>query len=88
MMNNWNVEFTKRAHEDLEKLSRKGLRDKVNKLAKIVRDNPFQTPPPFKKLRGAYSHLYSRRINIQHRFVYKIDSDTKQVNIMSMWDHY
>ena len=31
---------------------------------------------------------YSRRINIQHRLVYDVDEDKKQIHIVSMWSHY
>ena len=82
------VVFTKRALKDAKKLSAAGLRSKAEKLLDILRENPYQTPPPFEKLLGNLSRAYSRRINIQHRLVYQIIADGKAVKVIRMWTHY
>ncbi len=84
----WTLLFTKHAQKDAKKLSSAGLRPKAEKLIKILRKNPYQTPPPFKKLMGDLTGAYSRRINIQHRLVYQILDDIKTVKIIRMWTHY
>ncbi len=84
----WRVVFTKRALKDAKKLSAAGLRSKAEELLNILRENPYQTPPPFEKLIGDLSGAYSRRINIQHRLVYQILDDEKTVKIIRMWTHY
>ena len=84
----WRVVFTKQALKDAKKLSAAGLRPKAEKLLDILRENPYQTPPPFEKLIGDLSGAYSRRINIQHRLVYQIINDEKTVKVMRMWSHY
>ena len=84
----WRVVFTKQAQKDAEKLSAAGLRSKAEKLLDILRDNPYQIPPPFEKLIGDLSRAYSRRINIQHRIVYQILDDEKIVKVIRMWSHY
>ena len=84
----WRVVFTKQAQKDAEKLSAAGLRSKAEKLLNILRDNPYQIPPPFEKLIGDLSGAYSRRINIQHRIVYQILDDEKIVKVIRMWSHY
>ena len=84
----WRVVFTKRALKDAKKLSAAGLRSKAEKLLDILRENPYQTPPPFEKLLGNLSRAYSRRINIQHRLVYQIIADEKAVKVIRMWTHY
>lgn len=84
----WRVVFTKQAQKDAQKLSSAGLRLKAEKLLDIVRQNPYQTPPPFEKLIGDLSGAYSRRINIQHRLVYQILDDEKVVKFIRMWTHY
>jgi Txe/YoeB family toxin of toxin-antitoxin system len=61
----WRVVFTKQAQKDAKKLSAAGLRTKAEKLLDILRENPYQTPPPFEKLLGDLSGACSRRINIQ-----------------------
>ena len=84
----WRVVFTKRALKDAKKLSTAGLRTKAETLLDILRENPYQTPPPFEKLIGDLSGAYSRRINIQHRLVYQIIDDEKTVKVIRMWTHY
>ena len=84
----WRVVFTKRALKDATKLSAAGLRSKAEALLNILRENPYQTPPPFEKLIGDLSGAYSRRINIQHRLVYQILDDEKAVKVIRMWTHY
>ena len=44
------------------------------------------TPPPYEKIMGDLKGKYSRRINITHRLVYKIED--KQVIVLRMWSHY
>jgi toxin YoeB len=84
----WRVVFTKQAQKDAKKLSTAGLRPKAEKLIEILRENPYQTPPPFEKLLGDLSGAFSRRINIQHRLVYQILNDEKVIKIIRMWTHY
>ena len=84
----WRVVFTKRALKDAKKLSAAGLRPKAEELLDILRENPYQTPPPFEKLIGDLAGAFSRRINIQHRLVYQIIDDEKVVKGIRMWTHY
>jgi Txe/YoeB family toxin of toxin-antitoxin system len=84
----WRVVYTKRAFKDAKKLSAAGLRSKAETLLDILRENPYQTPPPFEKLIGDLSGAYSRRINIQHRLVYQVIDDEKTVKVIRMWAHY
>ena len=84
----WRIVFTKQAQKDAKKLAAGGLRPKAEKLLDILRENPYQTPPPFEKLLGDLSGAYSRRINIQHRLVYQILANEKVVKVIRMWTHY
>ena len=84
----WRIVFTKQAQKDAKKLAAAGLRPKAEKLLDILRENPYQTPPPFEKLLGDLSGAYSRRINLQHRLVYEILDNEKVVKIIRMWTHY
>lgn len=84
----WRLVFTRQANRDAKKLSAAGLRSKTEKLLNILHDNPFQTPPPYEKLRGDLKGACSRRINIQHRLVYQILDAEKTVKVMRMWTHY
>jgi toxin YoeB len=84
----WRVVFTKKAQKDAKKLSAAGLRPKAEKLIEILRENPYQFPPPFEKLLGDLSGAFSRRINIQHRIVYQVLDKEKVVKVIRMWTHY
>lgn len=67
----YNLLLTRTAVKDSQKLEQAGLKPKAVLLLRIIRKNPFQSPPPYEKLRG-YDAVYSRRLNIQHRLVYQI----------------
>ena len=84
----WRIVFTKQAQKDAEKLTAAGLRSKAERLLDILRENPYQTPPPFEKLVGDLAGAHSRRINIQHRLVYEILNKEKVVKVIRMWTHY
>jgi Txe/YoeB family toxin of toxin-antitoxin system len=84
----WRVVFTKQARKDAKKVAAAGLRSKVEALLDILRENPFQTPPPYEKLVGDLSGAYSRRINIQHRLVYQVVEEVRTVKVLRMWTHY
>ena len=84
----WRVVFTKQAQKDAKKLAAAGLRSRAERLLDILRENPYQTPPPFEKLVGDLAGACSRRINIQHRLVYEILDQEKVVKVIRMWTHY
>ena len=84
----WIVKFTKNAEKDKKLLKSAGLEDKVKKLLNLIAQNPFQNPPSYEKLVGDLQGYYSRRINLQHRLVYRIQEDINTVVVHSMWSHY
>jgi len=84
----WQVVYTKQAQKDAKRLTAAGLRENAEALLKIIRENPWQNPPPFEKLVGDLAGAYSRRINIQHRLIYEIIEEKKTVKIIRMWTHY
>lgn len=56
----WQLVFTKQAQKDAKKLAAAGLRPKAEELLDILRENPFQNPPPCEKLVGDPAGAYSR----------------------------
>ena len=84
----YRIIFTKRAVKDAKKLEQAGLDRKTKELLKIIKKNPFQKYPPYKKLIGDLKGQYSRRINITHRLVYVIIEEEKAIKVLSMWTHY
>ena len=84
----WSVKLSKRAVKDKALLKSAGL-DKIDKqLLGVLMLNPFQNPPSYEKLVGDLSGLYFRRINRQHRLVYRVDESNLIVYVESMWSHY
>ena len=84
----WAVLFTKNAEKDKPKLKAAGLEKKAKSLLILLSENPFQAPPSYEKLVGDLNGYYSRRINVQHRLVYRVDSKNNIVIVHSMWSHY
>ncbi len=84
----WKVVYTKQAQKDAGKLASAGLKQKAEKLLDIIKNNSYQSPPPYEKLVGDLSGAYSRRINIQHRLVYQTYEAEKLVKIIRLWTHY
>lgn len=68
----WQLVYTGQAQKDAKKLAASGLRPNAEALLNILKDNPFQNPPPYEKLVGDLAGAYSRRINVQHRLVYQV----------------
>ncbi len=84
----WEIVFTKQAQKDAKKLAAAGLKSKAQALLRIVRENPYQNPPPYEKLVGDLKGAYSRRINLQHRLVYQILEEDTMVKVLRLWTHY
>lgn len=84
----YKIEYHKRALKEIPKLKQSKLDNKAKQLIDLLKENPFQNPPPYEKLIGDLKDCYSRRINVQHRLVYKVKEVEKKVQILSMWSHY
>jgi Txe/YoeB family toxin of toxin-antitoxin system len=84
----WKIVYTKQARKDAKKLTSSGLKEKAEPLLRILKKDPYQTPPTFEKLVGDLTGAYSRRINIQHRLVYQILNKQKTIKVLRMWTHY
>ena len=80
--------FSRQAQKDAKKLAAAGLKPKTEKLLNLMRENPFVKPPRDAKLVGDLSGCYSRRITIQHRLVYEVDTDERSIHVLRMWTHY
>lgn len=87
-MSMYKLVYTKQAQKDAKKAASVGLKPKIIKLLEIIKNDPFQNPPPFEKLLGDLTGAYSRRINIQHRLIYQVYEDKKIVKILRMYTHY
>ena len=83
--------YSRQAVNDWDILKKQGnpsLLIRAQRLLDQLRENPYSSYPPYKKLNGELNGLYARRLNIQHRLVYQVFEDPKAVKIVSMWTHY
>ncbi len=87
-MSHWELFYTKQAQKDAKKLAASNLKKKAQKILNIIKENPYQNPPPYEKLIGDLAGAYSRRINIQHRVVYQVYEDEHAVKVIRLWTHY
>lgn len=85
ILKKYKIKYSRPSLKHLKLLKSAGLLDKCQQLISIMELNPFMNPPPYEKLVG-YENVYSRRINIKHRLVYKVVGDT--IYILSLWTHY
>ena len=86
----WRVLFTRQAQKDARKLASASLALKGNaeRLIALLKENPYQQPPPYEALLGDLKGACSRRINIQHRLVYQVLDDEQIVKVLRLWSHY
>ena len=84
----YKIQYHKKVVKEIEKLKMNKLDIKAKKLIDIIKENPYQNPPPYEKLTGDLKDYYSRRINIQHRLIYQVIEKEKTVRILSMWTYY
>ena len=81
--------YTHRAKQDWKVLKKDGhLADEARCLLTVLERNPWENPPPLKKLTGPLHGAVSRRLNRQHRLVYQVLEEDKCVKVLSMWTHY
>lgn len=84
----YKIFYTKKAISDIENLKAAKLDKKAKMLIEIIKQNPFESPPKFEKLKGDLNGAFSRRINIQHRLIYQILEEDKIIKILRLWTHY
>ena len=84
----YKIIFSRLADKDKKLLKQAGLEEKTINMLDMISENPYQTPPTYEKLKGNLDGLFSRRISLQHRLVYKVYEDTKEIFIVRMWSYY
>lgn len=76
------------AKRDLKKIKGSYLEKSFLEIIEQLKQNPYQKNQSFEKLVPPIKGFYSRRINVQHRVVYKVNEENKTVVIYSAWSHY
>jgi toxin YoeB len=83
--------FTPKAMEGIEKLKKSGnipLLKKLKKLLVELSDHPFTGTGQPEQLKHEFTGFWSRRLNREHRIVYSIDQKIITVTVISVLGHY
>ena len=85
----WRVLFTRQAQKDARKLASASpaLKANAERLIALLKENPYQQPPPYEALLGDVKGACTRRINIQHRLVVQVLDDEQIVKVLRLWSH-
>ena len=83
----YSLNITKTAKRAMAKESQLSVRKKIEQILNLLRENPFQSPPRYEKL-AEDADLYSRRVNVQHRIVYKVDKQKRVIAVLAVRTHY
>ena len=84
----YKIIFSKQASKEKQFLKSSNLEEKAKTILIKMSEDPFCYPPSYEKLSGDFRGLFSRRINRQHRIVYKVNNVKKEIYIITMWTHY
>jgi len=84
----WRIIFSQRGQKDWKLVVKSEYIEKVVNLLELIEEDPFKEPPSLKQLQGDMKGAFSRRINHQHRLVYRVDREKHIVNIIMIWLHY
>lgn len=86
----YQLEFSPRALDDLDKIKKSGNKAVLNKLRTILQEimeHPLTGTGKPEKLRYR-DNVYSRRLSGKDRIVYSIFDNLVKVNILQMMGHY
>lgn len=70
----------------LEKKGNRKIVERIKQLIEAIQDSPFQGIGKPEPLKYNYSGMWSRRINREHRIIYKIEAG--DIIIQSLKEHY
>ncbi|PWT37199.1 Txe/YoeB family addiction module toxin [Limosilactobacillus reuteri] len=84
----YTIKSKKGARRDFKKIKGTYLEKSFLEIINQLKSNPYKDNQSFEKLVPPIKGFYSRRINVQHRVVYKVNEEEKKVIIYSAWGHY
>jgi toxin YoeB len=82
------IQFMPKAWEDLGWWIKNDIKNvkKIHKLLENTSKTPFEGLGQPEALKTNYSGYWSRRINLEHRIIYKVESD--KIVVFSLYGHY
>lgn len=87
-MDNYSVVIKNSDKKDFKKLKQSNLKRQFQSVIEILKRNPYYPNQSFEKVQPKHLGFYSRRLNQQHRIVYKINEIDRRVEIYSAWSRY
>ena len=87
----YTLNFSPQAQKDIayfKKLGDASICKKITKLLGELEEHPTTGTGKVEALRFELTGYWSRRINSEHRIVYRIDDEAQDVYILSMKGHY
>ena len=87
------IVFTTKARKDLDFWIKSGNKNILSKIANLIEDiqlNPFEGMGKPEQLKHQLSGRWSRRINQEHRIIYKVTEENtiEILDILSLKGHY
>jgi toxin YoeB len=87
----YQIKFTEAALKDIERLKKSGNKSVLKKLAQLfleLQQHPRTGTGQVEQLKHYEVETLSRRINSEHRLVYRIQEQTITVLVLSAFGHY
>lgn len=87
----YQVQFTDKALQGIEKLKKSGNKSLLRKLKTLLDEltmHPYSGTGQPEQLKHDFAGFWSRRINREHRIVYAIDEKIITVTVISVVGHY
>jgi len=58
----YEIVYTKKAIKDIEKIKQSSINKKTKNLIAVIKNDPYQTPPPYEKLLGNLERCIFKKI--------------------------
>ena len=86
----WKVSLSKTASDDIKWFNKnnKKLYLRCKKLIKAVSEEPFKGIGKPEHLKHFNKNAWSRRVNLEHRMVYFVYNETKEIDFVAFRHHY
>ncbi|WP_291097747.1 MULTISPECIES: Txe/YoeB family addiction module toxin [unclassified Flavobacterium] len=85
------IDFTKEATEHLKHFKKANdpiILKKIRQLLEVILETPYSGIGKPEALKHHYSGFWSRRINNEHRLVYRVFEEEKIIIVYSLKGHY
>lgn len=90
-MGKFGLEIEKLAREHLAKIHKSGNKPLIKKLDRMLvelSEHPYSGAGKPEQLKHNLTGFWSRRLNREHRLIYKVDEEIVRVFVISAMGHY